>query len=104
VPIAGGAPVATTSHTRANWNITRIDPNVRPAQAVRDPFKDPFGDRKQATQTPVAAEPMLLQPTQAERAIEELPAPRAAGPELRGTHAAPMPLVSTTQPPPPGPP
>jgi len=112
VPIQSPSPVVQasglmpiqTSTTRASWNITRIDPSVRPAQAVSDPFQDPFGDRR-ATQA-VAQEPtLLLQPTQAERAIEALPPPRAAAPELRAPqrmNTPANPLVSNTQPPPPG--
>src|SRR4029434_56453 len=62
-------PIAATSHpvsvttdrsqSRSGWNITRIDPSVRPAQyASPDPFKDPFGDRHGAS----ARAPALLPP------------------------------------------
>jgi hypothetical protein len=57
--------------SRGGWNITRIAPSVRPAQAVSDPFRDPFGD-SQAGYT----EELVLQPTGAEANIEELPPPR----------------------------
>jgi hypothetical protein len=52
------------------WNITRIDPSVKQAQYA-DPFNDPFGDRR-----PKAEPELVLQPTQAEATVEELPAPR----------------------------
>jgi hypothetical protein len=102
VPIRASEAASPVSTARAGWNITRIDPSVRPAQAISDPFQDPFGDRKA---TAAAQEPMLLLPTQAESAVEELPPPKhnAAAPELRAPQrmAAPAaPLVSTTQEPP----
>jgi hypothetical protein len=60
---------------RGSWKITRIDPNVRPAQAIESsPFSDPFGDRQAGGQEPM----LLLQPTQAESTVETLPAPRAS--------------------------
>lgn len=98
VPIRAAQPAASTSATRANWNITRIDPSVRPAQATSDPFKDPFGDRK-AIQAGAAEPMLLLQPTQAESAVEELPPPRAttALPPPPRASAPPMPLISRTQ-------
>src|SRR5262249_1186808 len=83
---------------RAGWNIPRIDPAVRPAQYTSsDPFHDPFGDRK-ANHT---SEPSLvLQPTQAEVGVEELPPPRTLSPVRR---AAPSNSVMTaTQPATPG--
>jgi hypothetical protein len=96
---------------RAGWNITRIDPAVRPAQHVAaDPFTDPFGDRKSDSHLHFAApangmrntgssdrEPQLmLQPTQAEAGIEELPAPRTLSPVRR---AAPTtPALTASQP------
>jgi len=52
------------------WNITRIDPSVKQAQ-YSDVFNDPFGDRK-----PKAEPELILQPTQAESNVEELPPPR----------------------------
>jgi hypothetical protein len=89
-PIADNAPTPI----RAGWNITRIDPSVRPVQhTASDPFKDPFGDRQtenslrtvsetNSTQNAAATgrEPLLLQPTQAEVGIEELPPPRQSTP------------------------
>ncbi len=104
VPIHAAAPdnYTTTYTSRPGWNITRVDPSVRPAQAIGDPFSDPFGDRQAAAhQEP----PLLLQPTQAEAAIEELPPPKTAGPEMQPQRlAAPSnPLVSTRQEPPPPP-
>jgi len=61
------------------WNITRIDPSVKAAQyAAADPFNDPFGDRK-----PKAEPELVLQPTQAEASVEELPAPRRFSPVRR---------------------
>jgi hypothetical protein len=84
----------TTKPLRAGWNITRIDPGVRPAQYTSsDPFHDPFGDRK-ANHT---SEPSLvLQPTQAEAGVEELPPPRTLSPVRRP--AAPNSVMTTTQP------
>jgi hypothetical protein len=71
---------------RAGWNITRIDPAVRPVQhTTADPFADPFGDRK------VKAEPeLVLQPTQAEAGIEELPPPRTLSPVRRAVPQTPI--------------
>jgi hypothetical protein len=77
---------------RAGWNITRIDPNVRPAQAVSDPFNDPFGDRKASAREPE----LILQPTQAEAGIETLPPPRMMAPLRRGAPASP--LLTVAQP------
>jgi hypothetical protein len=61
---------------RAGWNITRVDPSVRPAQyAASDPFKDPFGERQANRNEPA----LILQPTHAESRnsqVEELPPPR----------------------------
>lgn len=71
---------------RAGWNITRVDPSVRPAQyASSDPFNDPFGDRK-----PKGEPELILQPTQAEAGIEELPAPRRFSPVRRAVPDEPM--------------
>lgn len=93
---------------RAGWNVTRIDPSVRQAQhTAADPFKDPFGDRSQvagtlrvpsqptnSTRNAAAVGPeLILQPTQAEAGIEELPAPssiEAAPPRMA---AAPRPMA-----------
>jgi len=116
VPIHGAQPVRTaafsTSTTRSNWNITRIDPSVRPAQAISDPFQDPFGDRKSGqsaaghTAQPAAGhtEPLLLQPTQAEASVEELPPPKAIGGPAPRVATQPSPLISRTQEPAPMPP
>ncbi len=84
----------TQQQPRAGWNITRIDPSVRPAQyAAGDPFNDPFGDRNaegtiripsgtsSIRGTPATREPeLILQPTQAESGVEELPPPRRFSP------------------------
>ena len=72
----------------SGWNITRIDPNVKAAQyAAADPFSDPFGDRRANDGTRSVAVPrepeLVLQPTQAEATIEELPAPRRFSPVRR---------------------
>ena len=82
---------------RAGWNITRIDPSVRPAQHVTsDPFQDPFGDRRNGTRSVAATnEPeLVLQPTQAEAGIEELPAPRTLSPVRRAAPTAEMRIAS----------
>src|SRR5262249_37356521 len=80
----------------AGWNITRIDPNVRPAQHT-DPFSDPFGDRKSNTASQASNEgpTLILQPTQAESRVEELPPPRAFAP-MR-TADLPPPLLNVAQ-------
>jgi hypothetical protein len=75
---------------RAGWNITRIDPSVRPAQHT-DPFADPFGDKKASNNEPS----LILQPTQAESGVEELPAPRTLSPIRRSTGSS---LTATQQP------
>jgi hypothetical protein len=77
---------------RAGWNITRVDPSVRQAQhTTSDPFNDPFGDRLANRNS----EPSLvLQPTQAEAGIEELPAPRTLSPVRRAAPSVPMTTVS----------
>jgi hypothetical protein len=89
-PAVASQPIDDSRPIRAGWNITRIDTDVRPVQHTPgggDPFTDPFGDRKSAGDTPAAhGEPLLLQPTQAETGVEELPAPR---PPSRIRHAAP---------------
>ena len=78
---------------RPGWNITRIDPSVRPAQHVSpDPFKDPFGDRQASAPS---ESPLLLQPTPAESAVETLPPPRAAS-SLRPAPAA-IPQLTAAQ-------
>lgn len=59
---------------RSGWNISRVDPQVRPTAGQSDPFRDPFGDRAGASEGPE----LVLQPTQAEVGIEELPPPRTA--------------------------
>jgi hypothetical protein len=92
MPIAATSqPVSVTtdrSQSRPGWNITRIDPSVRPAQyASPDPFKDPFGDRQASS----AGEPsLILQPTQAESSIETLPPPRVPAPLRSGPAAIPQ--------------
>jgi hypothetical protein len=93
---------------RTGWNITRIDPAVRQAQHVApDPFSDPFGDRAKAAGTlrvpsqpsngtrsvPTTGPELLLQPTQAESGIEELPAPRTMSPVRRAS-----PMLTASQP------
>jgi hypothetical protein len=89
---------------RAGWNITRIDPSVRPAQyTTSDPFTDPFGDKKQENGPSIAppansvrtvqadrGPQLILQPTQAESNIEELPAPRTLSPVRRAPPANPV--------------
>lgn len=78
------APVVgqTVQASRSGWNITRVDPQVRPAAAQdSDPFRDPFGDRRAASEGPE----LVLQPTQAEVGVEELPPPRAAATPRRTT-------------------
>jgi len=80
---------------RAGWNITRIDPNVRPVQHTTcDPFSDPFGDKQAAHN-----EPTLLPPsTPAQAGATELPPPRKlpAVPH-RASQAGPM-LTAAQQP------
>jgi hypothetical protein len=101
-------PVAQSAQRplRAGWNITRIDPSVRQAQYVgsaqyvspaqhasSDPFNDPFGDRKANHNSEPS---LILQPTQAEANIEELPPPRTLSPVRR---AAPrVPALTAAQP------
>jgi hypothetical protein len=88
-------PVNLTSQRplRAGWNITRIDPSVRPAQhTTGDPFSDPFGDKQANHNEPT----LLLQPTQAEASVEELPAPRKLSPMGRPAPSAP--ILPATQP------
>jgi hypothetical protein len=92
-------PISDTSSQplRAGWNITRIDPNVRPAQHS-DPFNDPFGDKKNSATASRASNDgpaLVLQPTQAEAGIEELPPPRALSP-MR-TAELPPPLLNVAQ-------
>jgi hypothetical protein len=73
---------------RAGWNITRIDPNVRQAQhTTSDPFSDPFGDRKASHNSEPS---LILQPTQAESGIEELPPPRKLSPVRRAAPSTSM--------------
>jgi hypothetical protein len=90
-----GAP---SSGMRAGWNITRIDPNVRPAQHT-DPFSDPFGDRKNTSGARTVSNndgpSLVLQPTQAEAGVEELPPPRAFSPNR--SPALPSPLLNVAQ-------
>jgi hypothetical protein len=75
---------------RAGWNITRVDPSVRPAQYVAsDPFQDPFGDRQANHNEPA----LILQPTHAEsrnNQPEELPPPRRLSPAHRTASASPL--------------
>ena len=74
-PRSVGQPVRAG---RSGWNITRVDRQVLPAAGQSDPFRDPFGDRANSGEGP----DLVLQPTQAEVGIEELPPPRtAAGPQ-----------------------
>jgi len=88
---------------RAGWNITRIDPGVKPAQHTSaDPFSDPFGDRRptaQAVGTRGVANSdgpsLMLQPTQAESRVEELPPPRTLSP-MR-TADLPPPMLNVAQ-------
>jgi hypothetical protein len=90
---------SATSLSRAvppRWNVSRIDSNVRPAQAISDPFVDPFGDRQSVHQEPT----LTLQPTQAESSIETLPPPRLrtpAAPRTETTYRAPTPTLTSTQ-------
>lgn len=81
---------------RAGWNITRIDPNVRPAQHTTDPFSDPFGDRKTTNvlrNATTDGPSLTLQPTQAETGVEELPPPRTFSP-TRSSPALPSPILT----------
>jgi hypothetical protein len=81
-PVAAEGPASVGQPVRAGrsgWNITRVDaarvdPQVRPASGQSDPFRDPFGDRASSREGPE----LVLQPTQAEVGIEELPPPRSA--------------------------
>ncbi|MDX1945780.1 MAG: hypothetical protein SFU86_10320 [Pirellulaceae bacterium] len=64
------------------WNRTRIDGQVRPAQAVSDPFRDPFGDRSATRQAAdiellPAGEPVAEEPPHvaSKPSYELLPAP-----------------------------
>jgi hypothetical protein len=79
---------------RAGWNITRIDPSVRPVQHTSDPFSDPFGDKRSASgvrNTAATDGPaLILQPTQAEAHVEELPPPRTLSPVRPPELSAPM--------------
>jgi len=101
----------TQRQPRSGWNITRIDPNVKSAQyAAPDPFKDPFGDRNgdgtlrvpsgsngtrgvAATREPE----LVLQPTQAEAQVEELPAPRRFSPVRRAAPNSDPPAMTVAQ-------
>jgi hypothetical protein len=84
----------TPRQSKPGWNITRIDPNVRAAQYVAaDPFNDPFGDRK-----PKAEPELILQPTQAESNVEELPAPRRFSPVRRAAPSGEPPAMTVAQP------
>jgi hypothetical protein len=76
----------------AGWNITRIDPSVKQAQFA-DPFNDPFGDRK-----PKAEPELVLQPTQAEATVEELPAPGRFSPVRRAAPTSDPPFTAAQQP------
>jgi hypothetical protein len=102
-PRSVGQPVRPT---RGGWNITRVDPQVRPASGQSDPFRDPFGDRAGKSDGPE----LVLQPTQAEVGIEELPPPRTAtrpqppvagreGPVLRPVPAPEGGAAAAAQPP-----
>jgi hypothetical protein len=78
--IAESTPVVRAVST-GSWNKTRVDGQVRPAQATSsDPFNDPFGDRNSVRQ----AADIELEPTEVEsgrpgalaaNGVEELPAP-----------------------------
>jgi hypothetical protein len=95
-PRGAGLRPATqpTTPIRTGWNVTRIDPNVRPAQATSpDPFKDPFGDRQADHREPT----LLLRPTDAEIPVETLPPPRSATPITR-TPAPPRAVFTASQP------
>lgn len=82
---------------RSGWNITRVDPQVRPAAGQSDPFRDPFGDRTSRSEGPE----LVLQPTQAEVGLEELPPPRTASGSQRTPSGRPGaalgPAPSTTR-------
>ena len=82
--VADSGEVAADYATTRGWNKTRIDGQVRQAQAIStsDPFSDPFGDRGAVRQ----ASDIELEPTEAEsnrpgasaaNGVEELPAPRS---------------------------
>jgi hypothetical protein len=75
----------------AGWNITRIDPSVKQAQYA-NPFNDPFGDRK-----PKAEPELVLQPTQAEATVEELPAPGRFSPVRRAAPSIEPPAMTVAQ-------
>jgi hypothetical protein len=104
---------------RAGWNITRIDPGVKPAQHTSaDPFSDPFGDRKvegtlrvpsqqngtrSVPTTNTDGPSLMLQPTQAESRVEELPPPRTLSPAVVGPNNTmrsadlPPPMINVAQ-------
>jgi hypothetical protein len=94
-PIHGNTPQPARG---AGWNITRIDPSVRPAQyTASDPFNDPFGDHRTAGggRNANSREPeLILQPTQAEAGVEELPAPRRFSPVRRAVPDEPAMTVA----------
>jgi hypothetical protein len=90
----------------SGWNRTRIDGQVRPAQAISgsDPFSDPFGDRS-AVRT---ASDIELEPTEAESGnsstapttgVEELPLTAPRVPQSTGQPALlPVDEMYTAQP------
>jgi hypothetical protein len=66
---------------------------VKPAQyAAADPFNDPFGERK-----PKPEPELVLQPTQAESSVEELPAPRRFSPVRRAAPSMDPPAMTVAQ-------
>lgn len=88
-------PIGSTASRplRAGWNVTRIDPGVRPAQAVSvDPFTDPFGDRQAGKREAT----LTLQPSNGEAVVETLPPPRSSSALRRSTSQPP--LLTTAQP------
>jgi hypothetical protein len=81
--VADSAEAAADYAPARGWNKTRLDGQVRQAQAISasDPFSDPFGDRGAVRQ----ASDIELEPTDAEgnragasaaNGVEELPTPR----------------------------
>jgi hypothetical protein len=75
----------------SGWNITRIDPSVKAVQYA-NPFNDPFGDHK-----PKAEPELVLQPTQAESSVEELPAPRRFSAVRRAAPSIEPPAMTVAQ-------
>jgi len=90
------SPKTAASKTAAPQTLN-VDPEAKPismaepASPAIDPFSDPFGDKKASNSEPS----LILQPTQAEAGIEELPAPRTLSPIRRNPSSS---LTAAQQP------